>query len=322
MKKGILIGLPYHGNLGDSAIAIAEMKFLRDNFKDLELEIIPEVGLKDKVCEIKKKIEKEDIIFLHGGGNIGTYKVPEEGRREVIKEFPENRIIIFPQTVYFEKSESGKEELEISKRIYNGHKNLTIVAREKTSLDFMKEHFKKVNILFTPDIVMYLNEVKYRERENKVLLCFRGDRERKTDERLNSIVKKILADKVEKYEYTDTHLGDKYNLKEKERREIVDEKFEEFRKSKIVITDRLHGMIFAAVTGTPCVAFGNFNHKIKDSFEWIRHLGYVQYVEDNNDYKDIERKINKVLSYEECVYDNTFAIKEYEKIKKWIQGAY
>ncbi len=42
-----------------------------------------------------------------------------------------------------------------------------------------------------------------------------------------------------------------------DRMEELNSKFAEFLSSGLVITDRLHGMIFAAITGTPCIALDN-----------------------------------------------------------------
>ena len=47
--------------------------------------------------------------------------------------------------------------------------------------------------------------------------------------------------------------------------EKIEEMLKKYRKCQLVITDRLHGMIFAAITSTPCIALGNYNHKIKSN---------------------------------------------------------
>ena len=42
----------------------------------------------------------------------------------------------------------------------------------------------------------------------------------------------------------------------------LDALLQTFAKSRLIVTDRLHGMIFALVTRTPCLAFDNTNKKI------------------------------------------------------------
>ena len=125
------MGIPHHRNIGDNAIAIAEEELLEKYFSDYEVLQVPESKLSICAKRIKKFINDDDIIMLHGGGNIGdTYLLPEEGRRTVIETFPNNKIISFPQTAYFSDTGEGKKQLEISKQIYNAHKNLVILARE------------------------------------------------------------------------------------------------------------------------------------------------------------------------------------------------
>ncbi|MBQ7221650.1 MAG: polysaccharide pyruvyl transferase family protein [Synergistaceae bacterium] len=46
--------------------------------------------------------------------------------------------------------------------------------------------------------------------------------------------------------------------------------------AELVVTDRLHGMLFAAITGTPCVAFDNKTGKVHSVYEWIAGCEYVQ----------------------------------------------
>ncbi len=39
-----------------------------------------------------------------------------------------------------------------------------------------------------------------------------------------------------------------------------------------MITDRLHGMVFAVITGTPCLVFDNVSKKISMVYQWIREM--------------------------------------------------
>ena len=44
-----------------------------------------------------------------------------------------------------------------------------------------------------------------------------------------------------------------------------------FSSSKIVITDRLHGLIFSKITSTPCIAIDNSNNKIRETYNaWLK----------------------------------------------------
>lgn len=314
MKKIIIMGIPHHGNIGDNAIAIAEEEII-NQFNNYEIYQMPEDNLYKCVKRVKKIINEDDIILLHGGGNIGdTYEIPEKGRREVIKEFPNNKIIIFPQTVYFSNTESGKKELEISKKIYNAHNNLVMLAREKKSYNFMKKHFNNAKIYLTPDIVMTLKKEK-NIRRNGVLLLFRNDKEKTLDDKIIENIKKEVVKNNYKYTISDMNVGTTIlkNVGGKYREKLLNDKFEEFQTSELVITDRLHGMIFAAITGTPCIVFSNFNHKIIESYEWLKNLNYIKYCDD---YSKIGDLIIELKNIKETKYDNSFALNTIVSILK------
>lgn len=310
MKKIVLFGLPTHGNIGDAAIVLAEEKFIRDNLNQYEYIKVLDDDTLERIDEIKQLVTPEDIIILHGGGNLGDqYMICEERRRMVILAFPNNKIILMPQSIYFNDTEFGRKELETTKRLYNKHKNLTLVAREQVSFEIMKKEFQNLNVILTPDIVMYLNETQETQRQG-ILLAMRKDVEKILTEeqmgKIHEIIDKYFTDKT----LTDTHLGWK-NIFCDIRQKVVESKFDEFRKAKLVITDRLHGMIFSAITSTPCIALGNYNHKIESSFEWLKSQGYIKFIKSID---ELEDAILQLKDLKDCKYNNEFALKEYKKI--------
>lgn len=314
MKKNkvILMGIPHHNNLGDNAIVVAEKKYIEDYFKEYQYYEISEEALENCVDKAKEYINDDDIIFLHGGGNLGDeYLYVEEGRRKVIQLFPNNIIIIFPQTIYFSNTERGKRELEKSKKIYSEHKRLTIVAREKISYEIMKREFSNNNVIFTPDIVTYLNKTKEGNEREGILFILRDDVEKSISKQqvdeLTNIAKKYSG----KIEFSDTARGK--GILEKEREAKLEELFEKYRKAELVITDRLHGMIFAAITSTPCIALDNYNHKVRATFEILKFLDYIKY---NDNINEIEEQIKYLLNTKFEKYNNDFAINELKKIKQ------
>lgn len=307
MKRFIVMGIPHHGNLGDNAIAVAEEQLLNRYFTEYKKYYMQEEFL-DVCCQRAKRfIHEEDVILLHGGGNIGdTYVVPEKGRRKVIETFPNNKIIIFPQTAYFSDTEKGRKELEISKKIYNNHKHLVILAREKKSYDFIKQSFISAKVYLTPDIVMTLNKAADKPRKGALLL-FRKDIEKTLNTQSVEQIKNIISKRFETCYISDMNFGDKIlnNVAGEYRTHLLNEKFNEFQSSEIVITDRLHGMIFAAITQTPCIVFSSLTHKIVESYSWLNNLEYIQLCEDIN---FLDEKIDQVCSSKKLTYDNSFAI--------------
>lgn len=305
MKNLIVMGIPHHPNTGDSAIALAQDRMLNKCFPKHKIYYLQEDYLDVCAKKAKEFIDDDDIIFLTGGGNLGDiYQTPEIGRRAVIELFPNNKIIIFPQTAYFSNTENGRKELEISKEIYNSHKHLIIMAREKKSYDFMKEHFYNAKVYLTPDIVMSMIKKSHKKR-NGALLMIRVDREKVLNNSDVEIIEKLVDEKFGEYKFSDMDLTNKIiNISDNSRDKILEDKFNEFQTAQLVITDRLHGMIFAAITETPCVVFSNFNHKITESYKWLENLGYIKFCDN---IENIEAKIDEVISVENINYDNAFA---------------
>lgn len=254
-------------------------------------------------------INADDIIMLHGGGNMGDeYIQEEELRRLVISTFKEQKVISFPQTIYFKDTEYGQREFEKTKQIYRSHPNLTVIAREKISYRIMKEAFPNNNVILTPDIVLYLNESSNSEKRDYIMCCFRHDQEKVISDHF----KKSIYDQLSKdYKVIVTDTIVPYTVKVEDRIRELNRIWSDYKKAKLVITDRLHGMVFGAITSTPTIALTNYNHKVKGTFEWIKDLPYVKFVEEED---EVFHHINSLLQVENRNYDNTSLRKYYKQI--------
>lgn len=308
-----LIGTPEHGNLGDHAIAFATIRYLHRILPDYHVtEISEEMFFKYVYC-LKRYSRSSDIIILSGGGNIGNiYRIPEIIRRCVIRAFPKNRILIFPQTVYFTNDRKGWRERRRSFRIYGGHNHLIVTARECYSYEYFSRYLPDGQVLMMPDIVFTLSESDSRAKRSGALLCFRKDGERRLAGEDISFIRHCLKKHYGEIHDLDSDLGVKIGISE--RVPALKKFWSSFQKAGLVVTDRLHGMIFAAITGTPCIAFSNYNHKLKGSYQWIRHLPYVRYLEDIGQFEDALQQMKKLSLNME--YSNGFALQQFEKLKE------
>lgn len=305
-----IIGTPDHDNLGDQAIAYAEYKILKRYFKDYEIKEISTLDIADHLKALEKNTIKHDIFALQGGGNMGDeYLWEEEARRKIISKFPNNKIVIFPQTIYFKDNLKGKKQFKITKKIYNKHKHLTIVAREKTSYNIMKDAFVNNNVILTPDVVMYLNGTYPLYERKGALLCIRNDREGILSEDKKNEIRDILKRSFIDISNIDTLA--EYWVDKDQRKKELNKKWSEFKKSKLVITDRLHGMIFSAITSTPCIVLSNYNYKVKDTYKWLENLNYIKFCENID---EIDKYIEELKNIKVIPYDNSFAKKYYKQI--------
>ena len=314
--KCFLVGTPHHGNLGDQAIALGEYKFLKDinyNKKIIEIHLW---YIKRHTKMFKLIIGKNDI-FIHGGGFLGSlWPVEDEMSRNVIKTFSKNKIICFPQTIYFYDNEEGRKLKKIATDVYKEHKNLYLFFREAKSYELAKNEMKLDNIFLVPDIVLTLDQYKSEiNRERKgILFCLRSDKEKD----LTDAQEKQIIDNVNKYyngeqiTYTDTVIQKR--IWKNEREVEVYKKIEEFSNAKLIVTDRLHGMVFAALAGTQCIAIGNCNYKVKGVYNWIKNNKYIAFIED---FDTLEQKMYELSQLkEEQVLDKALMKEQFDKFKK------
>lgn len=287
------IGTPDHYNIGDHAISYATLKMLRDIFPN---RAITEVCMRDfaqKLPYLKKYIKSQDLIILQGGGNMGNiYWRNERIRREVIENFSQNRIIIFPETIFYEKNSIGDSDFEISKLIYKKAKKLTICARERKSYEIIKEAYPNAEVLLTPDIVCYLS-VQTDVIRDRIRLVVRKDLEKSVQDDVLEEIRSVLDKKEIPYEFTDMMRISKGYIGKANRNIVVEKKIAEIASSSLVITDRLHAMILSAITGTPCLVITNYNHKIRSTYQtWFHNLEYIK-ISKGKEF--VESEINSLL---------------------------
>ncbi|GEM_PF-169264 len=278
-KNLFLLMVPLHGNLGDQAIIYAQNQFAADHFPDYNVVEMLHRDTKAAVKALKGLIKNDDLIWLPGGGNMGDeYITEEQARRYIIKHFPHNKIVSFPQTIYFSSTDYGRRELSKSRKIYEKNKNLTLIAREQISYGIMQKEFPKTNVMLIPDIVFYLNLTAADRERQGILCCLRNDIEGVINFEQKLALLARLKNLYSDLKVTDTVLGREVDMENREKE--LNQIWDDFRAAKVVITDRLHGMIFAAVTATPCVVLSNYNHKVQSSYQWVQNLDYIRFLNE------------------------------------------
>lgn len=302
---------PTHKNLGDHAIALAQMKFLTDmgisytEIPESELYKLREFGL--------LKLFNKTKIFIIGGGNLGTlwFRV-ETMFRDIILNAPKADILIFPSTIYYEDSDFGRKEFENSKKIYNNHQSLTVYARENISYETMKNAYNNVKLV--PDMVFYLDKCKKNIARDGAILCLREDLERTLREEDEILIYKQIQQlfgnnitKTDMYAEQDTNIEN--------RNEELTKKFEQFKCAKLVVTDRLHCMIFCVITGTPCIVVNSKSPKVKGCYEWVKDFEYIKFADNLSDITDLYNSIPQ----KEFIYDNSKFMPLYETLKEDIR---
>lgn len=316
-KKIIHIMTPVHGNMGDQAIVYATNLYLKNEFKDYKVIEVYRNDVYRYLKSIKKILNKNDIVALIGGGNMGNLWIDEEiDRRFVINKLKNNKIISMPQTISFTDNTEGNQEFRKSINIYNKSNDLTLIARENKSYKNMIKSFNCKNIILNPDMVLYLNN-KLNNKNIKrkyIMTCLRNDKEGVLGKDKENLISN-LKNKYSNLLIYDTVI-DRKVTKEK-REEELNNMFDKFFGARVVITDRLHGMVFCAITKTPCIVTKSLDHKVTGTYEWIKDLNYIKLV-DNLNFDEVEKLITELSSikeYSDIDFDSMYFNKLREKIE-------
>lgn len=284
---------PAYGNLGDQAIAYAICKFCQNTFPNAEIFEFQEHNVIQYLSWLKKNIAPQDVIVLQGGGNLGNlYPRYEFVRRTIIRSFRQNRIVIFPQSIYFTDDKAGKLESAVARKVYAENHSLTIFARDSKSYQEMMDLFPDTHVELCPDIVFSMNGSISSESRNGIGICMRNDKEKTiSPEQTKRIIEQISKSKTERKTF-DTVIDTERLVVGDYREQLVINKLKEFAECEVVITDRLHGMIFSYITSTPCIAISNSTGKSLYAYnDWLNGCNSIVFQKNPED--NIERPQNE-----------------------------
>ena len=262
----VFLELPYYTNIGDTLIWQGTEDFLktiphnclyRCSFDTFEYE----------------PFDSDVVILLQGGGNFGDlYPRHNAFRNKIIKLYPNNRIIILPQTVYYK----GSRMLANDPIVMRQHNDLYICARDQYSFDFLKRFRFGSNILLVPDMAFCIDFSKQQDailpQTERVLLFKRIDKEKVNTnhivpEQYNGLID--IKDWVGYETVTDDFAILKNLIKEKRFAEAdtyaintymptrVKEGIRMISSYKLVYSNRLHGSILSILLGKEVTIIDN-----------------------------------------------------------------
>jgi exopolysaccharide biosynthesis predicted pyruvyltransferase EpsI/glycosyltransferase involved in cell wall biosynthesis len=311
-----ILGAPRYGNLGDLALLQGEKEFIKKFFPDYEIKEVPGGDL--HLIKSGNRLNNNSIYAIQAGGNIGTlYPGIHSAQELALENINSNHLLIFPQTFFFDLSTTdGLAMLSKSNELYR-KKNIQLFTRDDVSYNFISEKFNGVNVSLVPDIALMIDGSKYSkpvDERKGLFLCLRNDIERTlSNEKLDYILNTVenhFDDIVE----GDTH---RYNDDvDNDTFKYVEPLLEKIGAKRMMLTDRLHGMIFAAITNTPCIVITSKSPKVKGVYQWIKHLPYIELVEN---LEELDNAINCVLAIQNPKFDNSNLMREFNKMANIIK---
>ena len=129
------------------------------------------------------------LAFLNGGGNLGDlYGLHQKFREKIISKYLNNKIIILPQTIYFESNDNYNRCCEI----FSKHKNLYIYTRDKNSFELAK---KMSNFVYlSPDMAHKLYPIKYKNKADKESIFIKRKDKELLNDNYNIDTKALVID--------------------------------------------------------------------------------------------------------------------------------
>ncbi|OOH90348.1 polysaccharide pyruvyl transferase [Pasteurellaceae bacterium 15-036681] len=264
---------PLHLNVGDLLIYAGTEAF----FKDYNINIRLRRCLQSfDLNEVKKYIHPNTTLICHGGGNFGDlYPLIQKLREDIVQAFPNNRVIVMPQTAHF----SNQQAMEKSAKIFKSHPDCHLFARDISTFNLLKNHFSD-NVALSPDMAHQLygslqtKKVESEDKPQNVLYFLRKDIEKSNlEQQIRSSLSNeatvkdwedILTVRDHKYELFCSRLAtfaNRFNLTFLKNRvnkmwyryslEVIERVRQIFISYDLVVTSRLHGHIFSCLLEIP-----------------------------------------------------------------------
>lgn len=158
------LDIPMHDNVGDLLIMQGTFRFFERN------SIYPK-KIRSAYGALGK-VSPDEVILLHGGGNLGDlYHLHQQYRDNIIERYKGNRIILLPQTIYFENDVNYNN----CRDSWVKHPDLHIFVRDRVSLSLAQEMTR--NVYLVPDMAHQLYPIKNDRSgvEKRVLNILRRD---------------------------------------------------------------------------------------------------------------------------------------------------
>ena len=263
-RDGILIDLPAHSNKGDSAIAVGEVNTL--SRLGMTLHYALQTG-----APLDKNLvagSNDTVVLSHGGGNIGTWHNADHRRAKALHVFRASKFIVLAQSAHFYTTES----LSYCQEHYNKHPDMTIMLRDENSFKQISRDFSGVTSVLTPDMAWGIGRVKrFYAPSLDIIWINRGDKERAGKHKpiFPSSISHLVTDWLQFKSPKGNHIVEKNYM-------MTYNGLLFLQRGRVVVTDRLHGHIMAAILNIPTVILDNDIHKLTNFYNtWTKPLDNV-----------------------------------------------
>lgn len=268
----VFVDYPLHHNVGDLLIMMGTIKFFKNNLINVKSHLsVHNTNIKS----LSKQITSKTTILCHGGGNFGDiYPIHQNLREQLIESFPNNKIIILPQTSFFNSIENQQK----SQKLFNKHNNVVMFARDKKTHELFKQFTDKAYLM--PDMAHELYGTLPKSKVKQGTLYFLRNDIEKTPlpstlqqeiqnqdcfdwgdllTKHDSIIVYSVAKLIKLNANLNSNVLDEviFKIWESHARTLASKMSKKFSSYERVITSRLHGHILSCLVDTPSVIIDN-----------------------------------------------------------------
>jgi pyruvyl transferase EpsO len=277
-----VLDYPLHLNAGDTLIYAGTTSYLHE--LDAQVRYISSPLRYSP--EHLRALHPTGPILLNGGGNFGDrWPGSQHFRERVIADFPDRRIVQLPQSI--EMSDETAERIRIA---YGAHPDLTVLLRESRSMAAARALLPGIDVRYCPDLAFgYTPGSQSPAPRVDVIELKRSDSESAVEGDLfphDDVTVEVSDWRLTRAEMTrwralrlpgslgrripgvtpiaysrlihPTYAGLTRHVLSVAERGIA--------RGRVVVTDRLHAAVLAALMGRPVVVRDNANHKISAIF--------------------------------------------------------
>ena len=288
-KNVLLVDPAYHGNVGDNLLNYGEAVLLyKLNKKHTDCHV--HQSTRGKPCS--QKYSQFSSALWQAGGNWGDLWKPLQDKR--IKSFEalskhSVSTVGMPQSYHYESQPTALRDATIIENLVKRGFNLTLTWRQENSYQTAKSLYPSVNNILTPDIAFLIGRIKDTDIYTKsnipkvdILFAMRNDKEsvigshREIRTQLSTLLKDYdvsykVVDWVDRQSYYNG--VDKYPMQKVPTSGLFSyqKRFASavamYSTAKLIVTDRLHGSIFAFLMNKPHIYIDQMYKKISKTRE-------------------------------------------------------
>ncbi|WP_174888114.1 polysaccharide pyruvyl transferase family protein, partial [Novosphingobium pentaromativorans] len=156
-----LVDFPDHSNVGDSAIWLGEMAWLRAQGRTPAYT----AALNNVSVDDLRQACPAGPILIHGGGNFGTsWMKHEELRLHLLESFPGRPIVQLPQSIHY-NDEAAAAKMA---RAIAAHGAFTLLTRDIASFEFARRQFD-CDVHLAPDSALMMGPQEREASQEPIL---------------------------------------------------------------------------------------------------------------------------------------------------------